>query len=105
MNAHELIRRLPQALDQQAAADVDCVIQFNISQPMYAVIRDGSCEVQEGTANASDITATIADEDLVAMLRGELNGMTAFMTGRLQVEGDLLLAQRITSFFCKDKLL
>lgn len=104
MNAPELIRRLPQAFDQKAAADVDCVIQFNISQPLYAVIRDGSCEVQEGTASASDISVTMADEDLVAMLRGELNGMTAFMTGRLQVEGDLLLAQRMTSFFDKDRL-
>jgi putative sterol carrier protein len=37
-------------------------------------------------------------------MKGELNGMTAFMTGKLQVDGDLMLAQRMASFFDAGKL-
>jgi putative sterol carrier protein len=38
------------------------------------------------------------------MLKGELNGMQAFMTGKLQLEGDMMLAQRLGSFFDASKL-
>jgi putative sterol carrier protein len=44
------------------------------------------------------------DEDLVSLMKGELNGMTAFMTGKLQLEGDLMLAQRMFGFFDSSKL-
>jgi putative sterol carrier protein len=44
------------------------------------------------------------DDDLVALIKGELNGMTAFMTGKLQVDGDLMLAQRLPGLFDVSKL-
>ena len=50
------------------------------------------------------VTLNMADEDLIALLKGELNGMQAFMTGKLQLEGDLMLAQRISTFFDPSKL-
>ena len=37
-------------------------------------------------------------------MKGELNGMTAFMTGKLQLDGDMMLAQRIGTFFDASKL-
>jgi putative sterol carrier protein len=33
------------------------------------------------------------------MCKGELNGMTAFMTGKLKATGDLMLAQRLPMLF------
>lgn len=104
MTASELIHKLPQALNASAASEMDCVIQFNVSTPMYAQISGGECSVAEGVAEGSDIAVTMDDDDLVAMMKGELNGMTAFMTGKLKVDGDLLLAQRLTSLFDKSKL-
>jgi len=38
------------------------------------------------------------------MLKGELNGMQAFMTGKLQLEGDMMLAQKLGTFFDPSKL-
>lgn len=104
MNAAELIRKLPAALIPSAAEGMDCVIQFNVSTPMYASIKDGACSVSEGKSASADIAVAIEDQDLVALMTGELNGMTAFMTGKLQVEGDLMLAQKLTSLFDKNKL-
>lgn len=104
MNAAELIQKLPAALIPSAAEGMDCVIQFNVSTPMYATIKNGACAVVEGKAVSSDIAIGIEDPDLVALMTGELNGMTAFMTGKLQVEGDLMLAQKLTSLFDRNKL-
>ncbi|MGH8453097.1 MAG: SCP2 sterol-binding domain-containing protein [Nevskiales bacterium] len=36
---------------------------------------------------------------MIALFKGELNGMSTFMAGKLQVDGDLMLAQRPSSFF------
>ncbi len=104
MTASELINKLPVAFNPDAAAGTHCVMQFNTATPSYATIKDGACTVSEGTAASPDVTLTIGDEDLVALFTGELNGMTAFMTGKLQLDGDLMLAQRLSSLFDPAKL-
>ena len=104
MDAKTLLQKLPAAFDAQAAGDANCVLQFNTSDPHYATIKDGACTVTAGTASNADVALTIGDEDLVALLTGELNGMTAFMTGKLQLEGNPMLAQQITGFFDAAKL-
>jgi putative sterol carrier protein len=104
MSAAELIQKMPAALNTDAAAGTDATIQFNISTPMNVVISGGSCTANEGTAGNADVTLTMEDDDLIALMKGELNGMTAFMTGKLQLEGDLMLAQRIGTLFDAAKL-
>ncbi|WP_029889858.1 SCP2 sterol-binding domain-containing protein [Polycyclovorans algicola] len=104
MSATDLIKKLPAALNPDAAAGTDATIQFNISTPMNVVIKDGACTANDGAAASPDVSLTMEDDDLVALLKGELNGMTAFMTGKLQLEGDLMLAQRIGSLFDTSKL-
>ena len=104
MSAADLLKRMPEAFQPEAAGDTDCTVQFNISTPTYAVIKEGTCSVSEGTADSADVTITMDDDDLVALMKGELNGMTAFMTGKLQLEGDLMLAQRMFGFFDASKL-
>ena len=104
MSAAELIRNLPKAFDPSAAAGTDCTIQFNFSTPMHVVIKDGGCSTADGPAASSDLTITMEDDDLIALMKGELNGMQAFMTGKLQVEGDMMLAQRMASFFDPSKV-
>jgi putative sterol carrier protein len=80
------------------------VLQFNSSNPHYVTIKNGTCTVTPGNAANADVTITMDDDDLVQLMKGELNGMTAFMTGKLQVDGDLMLAQRMSSFFDPAKL-
>ena len=104
MTANDLLKQLPRAFRADAAGDVDCTVQFNVSTPMHVVIRNGSCATKDGTAGSADVTITMEDDDLVSMMKGDLNGMTAFMTGKLQLEGDLMLAQRMFGFFDSSKL-
>jgi len=102
--AGELLMKLPTAFRPDAAGDTECTVQFNISTPMHVVIRNGTCATRDGASGSPDVAITMEDEDLVSLMKGELNGMTAFMTGKLQLEGDLMLAQRMFGFFDSSKL-
>ncbi len=104
MSAIDFLKKLPVAFDASAAAGTDAVVQFAISSPAYLTIKGGSCSLDQGTAANADVTLTMEDDDLVSLLKGDLNGMTAFMTGKLQLDGDMMLAQRMTSFFDASKL-
>ena len=45
----------------------------------------------------ADTTIKVKWEDWQAMADGQLDGMTAFMTGKLKVEGDMGLAMKLGS--------
>lgn len=104
MTIDDIFSRLPGALNTQAASGVDATILFNTSQPRNVVIKDSALIVNEGTVAPYTVAITMADDDLVKMLTGELDGMTAFMTGKLKIDGDLMFAQSITSLFDGSKL-
>lgn len=104
MSTTDFLNRLPGAFNADAAAGTDCTIQFHISEPAHVVISGGNCEVVPGTVVSATLGVTMDDENLIALLKGELDGMSAFMSGKLQVEGDLMLAQRMGTFFDQAKL-
>ncbi len=104
MNVNELIQHMPNNMNAAAAANLNTTIQYRITQPMYLLLNDGQCSAHEGTAEKPNLTLIIADEDLKAMITGELNGISAFMSGKLKVEGDMMLAQRLPSIFDTAKL-
>ncbi|AXQ29184.1 sterol-binding protein [Solimonas sp. K1W22B-7] len=104
MSAADFLKKLPSAFNPDEASGTNCTINFACSKPVNVVINNGTCVVNDGTAGNADLTITMEDDDLIALMKGELNGMTAFMTGKLQVDGDLMLAQRMASFFDASKL-
>lgn len=99
MTAKQLIEQLPGAFKPDAAGELQAVIQLDITEPVHIVIGAGNCEVHEGRHEQPSLTAEVSDADLVALMTGELDGMTAFMTGRLKVHGDIMLAQQLTELF------
>ncbi len=105
MTPNELINRFPEAIIPGASAGVRKTVQYKITHPMYVVIDDGKCTVHEGLAPKADVSIAMKDDHLVALLKGELNGMTALMTGKLKIEGDMLLAQRLNTFFDRERAL
>ncbi|CAE7611705.1 HSD17B4 [Symbiodinium sp. CCMP2592] len=44
-----------------------------------------------------DCTITMADADFMAMAEGKLDGMQAFMGGKLKIKGNMMLAQKLQS--------
>jgi putative sterol carrier protein len=50
---------------------------------------------------AADTTIKISWDDWQAMAGGQLDGMTAFMTGKLKVEGDMSNAMQLQGVLAK----
>ncbi len=63
-------------------------------------VADGAVKVKEGL-HTPNVTTTIATKDWIAITLGKLDGMTAFSSGKLKVEGDLGLLTKATGFFRK----
>lgn len=104
MTAHELLHKMPEAFDAEAAGDTDAIVQYDISRPVYQVVRGGEVQVYDGRADDPDLTVQIADDDLVRLFRGQLNPMLAFMNGKIRVQGDMTLAQRLVGFVDRERL-
>ncbi|MCJ7809310.1 MAG: SCP2 sterol-binding domain-containing protein, partial [Desulfobulbaceae bacterium] len=64
-----------------------------------AVIKDGTCTVGEGTHSAPTTTIKMGDEDFVNLITGKLNAMSAFTSGKIHIEGDLMKSQLIEKLF------
>lgn len=99
MTLDEIFEKMPSKLSADAASGVDAVIQFNCSNPRTVTIKDGACTVVTGNANDYTVAVTMEDQDLADLLLGELDGMTAFMTGKIQLDGDMMFAQQLGSLF------
>ena len=99
MSIVEFLKNWSKSFDPAATRGVTCTIQLMTSQPVYLSINDGSCTLSEGTAESADLTLSAKDQDLIKMLSGELNPTMAFMTGKLQLDGDLMLAQKMPVYF------
>ncbi len=61
-------------------------------------VNDGTVDVTESDAPA-DCVIRASEEDLLRVVRGELSAVTAYMTGRVRVEGDIGLATRLRDLF------
>ena len=69
-----------------------------------AIMLDGTADkVSEipSDANAADTTIKVSWDDWQAMAAGQLDGMTAFMTGKLKVEGDMSNAMQLQGVLAK----
>lgn len=79
----------------------DVTLQFNVEGDdggnWTATILDGALSIAEGTDNDADMTMTCSDEDLLAIVNGDLNAVSAFMQGRIKIDGNMSLAMQLQS--------
>ena len=65
------------------------------------IMLDGVGNTVTEDDGAADTTIKIAWDDWQAMAAGQLDGMTAFMTGKLKVEGDMSNAMQLQGVLAK----
>ena len=66
-----------------------------------AVMLDGAAESVSEDSGDADTTIKVSWDDWQAMASGALDGMTAFMTGKLKVEGDMSNAMQLQGVLAK----
>ena len=100
-NVAEIIAQMNSKFNADAAAGLDLVFQFNIEDGdiYHLVIKDGTCTVGEGANDDANVTLILSAETLAGVASGETDGMMAFMSGQLRVEGDMMLATKLGELF------
>merc|ERR1712004_878128 len=66
-------------------------------------LKNGSGDAKAGEDPKADCTITMADADMVAMAEGKLDGMQAFMSGKLKIKGNMMLAQKLQGIIAAAK--
>ena len=73
------------------------VLKFDFGEP-GSVLIDGKSNpntVSDGEGKNADCTITVSLETFEKMVKGELDGTSAFMQGKLRVAGDMGLAMKL----------
>jgi putative sterol carrier protein len=99
----DLMDRLPGALLADKAAGVDASVLFNLTGPKggqwVVTIHNQVCTVENGTIPNPKLTLTADAQDCLDIFSGKLDGMKAFMQGKLKVTGDFGFAMKLTGLF------
>ena len=80
------------------------MVKIDFGGDQGAILLDGAGEQVSDIAsdvNAADTTIKVAWDDWQAMAAGQLDGMTAFMTGKLKIEGDMSNAMQLQGVLAK----
>jgi putative sterol carrier protein len=67
------------------------------------ILLDGAGNQVTESDSAADTTIKTSWDDWQKMAAGELDGMTAFMTGKLKIEGDMSNAMQLQGVLAKLK--
>jgi putative sterol carrier protein len=88
----------------ERAAGQSAVIQYDLTAPdgthsWLITVAEGACTVAPGTNESSRITIGMTLPDFLQLTTGKLDGMTAFMSGKLRVGGDMMFAPLMQTWF------
>lgn len=87
--------------DADEADDMEAVFQFEIEDgdSYFLNVEDGKCEMGEGEHDDPTVTLEMDLATLQAVMDGSLDGMAAFMQGKIRADGDIMLATKLTQIF------
>lgn len=86
--------------DPEAAGDLEAIFGYNIGGEQWHVkVANGECEIEQGPHEDADVTLTMEPDTFRDIMKGEKDGMQAFMAGELQADGDMMLAPQLEQIF------
>jgi len=76
-------------------------VKIDFGGDQGAIMLDGAAEQISEEDGAADTTIKVGWDDWQQLAAGQLDGMTAFMMGKLKVEGDMSNAMQLQGVFAK----
>ena len=100
----DLMEKMPGAFIPEKGQGIDAVIHFKFTGEEVGdwnvVIKDGKVDVAQGVPSKQpNMTLTADSNDYIKIITGELDGMQAFMQGKIKLSGDLNLAMKLMQMF------
>jgi len=101
---HEGIVAMPEFFDPEEAKDLNATIQLKVSGEesglWYFVIKDQKCSLGEGESpTPATLTISTPSKVWLKIMRKELNGAEAFLTGQATADGDFALLLKLGALF------
>ena len=97
----EIVSQMSKAIGDNSG--LGGTLKFDFGEP-GSVFIDGKSEpntVSDGDGKTADCTITLTLETFEKMVKGELDGTSAFMQGKLRVAGDMGLAMKLGPILAK----
>ena len=93
---------MPDALD--AATAQDCVIGYEISAPQgtfaYRIeVKAGRASAERRSPDDARVVLQLGAADYLRLISGLLDGIEAFMSGKMRIRGDVMFAPQISAMF------
>ncbi|KPA91835.1 putative sterol carrier protein [Pseudomonas asplenii] len=87
--------------NSKAATGLDVVFGFRIDETQHfsLIVKDETCELKEGENPDANVTLVTDSETMQGIVNGDTDGMQAFMSGKLRVEGDMMLSMKLSELF------
>lgn len=105
----EIFRRMADHVDPTAARGVHAVAHFKIldrpedqggGYDHYEVVfEDAACRASADPQHDPQVTINVKPKEFLQLASNQASGPVLFMTGKLKLEGDVMLASRLTGFF------
>jgi putative sterol carrier protein len=105
----EIFSRMAEHVEPEKARGTDAVVHFKIldrpeelggGYDHYEVVfEDGRCTASDQPEREPNVTLKVGPVDFLKLAASKASGPTLFMTGKLKLEGDVMLASRLTGFF------
>ncbi len=109
ITAKDVISGMKTHFDTKAAEGIRAVVVYQLSGDHGGVwtirVKDGTLEVDEGMASGTvDATVSLTTDDFVKVALGEINPMSAFMGGKIKVDGNPFVAQKMQALFTRPSM-
>jgi putative sterol carrier protein len=102
----EIFKRMEEHFDAAKAAGADAVVQWKIGgrsdggEDVYEItIKDGACKVSKEPTGEPRLTLAMGGVDFLKLVTNNASGPELFMAGKLKIEGDLIFATQVQSYF------
>lgn len=99
----QLMQALPDFFVPERAAGADSTIFFQLSGPQGGnwVVRflDRTIDVQRGESARPDLTLQADGQDVLDIFTGKLDPMSAYMRGKVRMQGSMGLAMKLSHYF------
>ena len=97
----EFFDGLPSRVDESKTAGMTNTYRFEIdgAGSWTVDVQDGKVSVSQDGGAEPDCTITTSEENFQKLIGGELNPTTAYMTGKLKIEGDMGAAMKLQKLF------
>lgn len=99
----DLMNNMPKSFIPEKAVGLDVIIQFKITGKeageWFASIRGGKCAIEQGVHSSPTMTLSADSDEYIKVVTGELNGMQAYLEGKIKFTGDMPLAMNLMEMF------